>query len=322
MCDSAQHKIQYDSIDIAKLLCSILVIGIHTQPFAWNLWLDRGFGLLCKIAVPFFFTASGFFLFSGNVDAAKVIKYVKRIFLLYAIWSLIYVCIDIAKGEFELIEFLINFFVFGYRHFWYLHASIFAVLMYWLIRCLNRNTYVCYGIAVLLMLINISLFTYAPLFHLSMTIPDRLTANNVMYAFPYFMLGHYLAKHKSLHSNYKAMLGIVVGFCFLAVEGYFGIVVLKTKTTIVWLSVILIIYCLFRFLICNPGNYQHRELLFYVRKCSTFIYCIHPLVIRCLYWVKNGIILFVIAFFMSLLLSIAMIRLSQWKPCKWIEYTM
>ena len=47
------------TIDIAKLFMAVLVIGIHTEPFSFNFWLDKGFGIVTRLCVPFFFVSSG-----------------------------------------------------------------------------------------------------------------------------------------------------------------------------------------------------------------------------------------------------------------------
>lgn len=60
------HRI--NSIDIARLFAAILVIAIHTQAIMWL--SDRANGsiqILTRVAVPFFFCTSGYFLQKGYV---------------------------------------------------------------------------------------------------------------------------------------------------------------------------------------------------------------------------------------------------------------
>ena len=58
-------KRQYASIDIARYVSALLVVCIHTFPFleiseTFNTyWIHT----VCRLAVPFFFTTSGFFFF-------------------------------------------------------------------------------------------------------------------------------------------------------------------------------------------------------------------------------------------------------------------
>ena len=55
------HRI--NSIDIARLLAAILVVAIHTQAVTWlSGYTNGGIQILTRVAVPFFFCASGYFL--------------------------------------------------------------------------------------------------------------------------------------------------------------------------------------------------------------------------------------------------------------------
>lgn len=52
-------------IDIFKFIAALLVVAIHTTPLEdisakGNFYFEN---MLCRIAVPFFFAASGFFFF-------------------------------------------------------------------------------------------------------------------------------------------------------------------------------------------------------------------------------------------------------------------
>ena len=79
----------YSLIDITKFVLAFLVIGVHTFPFSdisseLNLIFIAS---ICRIAVPFFFVASSFFFFQKD---RKITSYLKRIALLYLIWTIIY----------------------------------------------------------------------------------------------------------------------------------------------------------------------------------------------------------------------------------------
>lgn len=53
----------YQLLDILKILCAYLVIGIHTRPFqAINITLDKVFYYnISNYAVPFFYACTGYF---------------------------------------------------------------------------------------------------------------------------------------------------------------------------------------------------------------------------------------------------------------------
>lgn len=120
---------------------------IHVSPFgnpesSIIYYIDFGVrNYLARIAVPFFFTASGFFLFRktswDNFDPKVPIKYVKHIFFLYIIWTIIYLPISIhyiKNNEmgisYGIKEYLRDcIFQGSFNHLWYLTALIFAVIL-------------------------------------------------------------------------------------------------------------------------------------------------------------------------------------------------
>ena len=138
---------QYSGIDIAKLICAVMVIAIHTQPFSQYVWIDRGAGVITRLAVPFFFVSTGFFLdFS---DANKVRKYIIRLFALYAIWTIIYLPFSSLSVRSLLLTGVVE-------HLWYLPAAILAVFLAFIVRAPKKALAISY----LLMLIGTLLSTY------------------------------------------------------------------------------------------------------------------------------------------------------------------
>ena len=90
---------QKSSLDIAKFFCAILVLIIHTDPFgSCSKLLSFGFrNVVCVIAVPFFFCASGYLLAEklGSFQNAGeqngyMKKYLKRLAGIYLFWSAVY----------------------------------------------------------------------------------------------------------------------------------------------------------------------------------------------------------------------------------------
>lgn len=72
-------KRKYAAIDIAKYVSALLVVCIHTYPFyeiseTFNTFFMQ---TICRIAVPFFFTTSGF---SSSVNMEMILKKIQRIF--------------------------------------------------------------------------------------------------------------------------------------------------------------------------------------------------------------------------------------------------
>ena len=88
---------QYKSLDFAKFICAILIIILHTAPFAsYSKLLTFGFrNIVTVIAVPFFFLTSGFLAFKkiDSLDGEKkktyVVQYLKRLVVMYLIWTVV-----------------------------------------------------------------------------------------------------------------------------------------------------------------------------------------------------------------------------------------
>lgn len=143
--NTTQSAKNRNGIDAAKFLCSILVVAIHFSPFgkAGGIYEYLNYGItnyVARIAVPFFFISSGYFLFRktslGSFDTGVVKQYVLRILKLYLVWSAIYLpinvyhAINLKRGFLRsaltyLREFL---FIGSYTHLWYLNALIVAVI--------------------------------------------------------------------------------------------------------------------------------------------------------------------------------------------------
>ena len=94
---------KYYGLDIGKFICALLIISSHFAS-EWGHFsksVDMLFSIYI-IAVPFFFAVSGFLLFNKieNIDATQhkgvLIKYLKKIVLMYLMWSVIYIAFNVA----------------------------------------------------------------------------------------------------------------------------------------------------------------------------------------------------------------------------------
>ena len=120
-------KKYYPGIDLFKFLCAILVIMIHANPFGEDAFPGMILRqVICPIAVPFFFAASSFFLFSSSDPRKHIVKIIRS----YLIWSAVYFPLVIVKwilGSEGLRENLLNYirnFIFegSYQTIWFLNA--------------------------------------------------------------------------------------------------------------------------------------------------------------------------------------------------------
>ena len=98
------EKKNYYGIDLLKFTMAVCVVAIHTQPLygIQSVAVQRLFDTITSLAVPYFFSVSGFLLFSKidadissekNMEVCK--KYLSRVLSLYVIWNIIYLPITI-----------------------------------------------------------------------------------------------------------------------------------------------------------------------------------------------------------------------------------
>ena len=76
-------------IDLLKFIGSIMIFTIHMAVFESFGEVQSAWELLGRWAVPVFFIASAYFLFSannGSVEYANIKKYIYRIGMLYLCW--------------------------------------------------------------------------------------------------------------------------------------------------------------------------------------------------------------------------------------------
>lgn len=137
------------SVDIAKFLCAIFVIGIHTRPLSGLSELADF--VLCdiifRVAVPFFAVCTGYYL-TRKMDSMRsgdswpIVKSMAfRFLLLYFLWSVFYLIVLSVSwykaGILELSSYIGWFksFLIGssYYHLWYLAQLFWALFPFYLI---------------------------------------------------------------------------------------------------------------------------------------------------------------------------------------------
>jgi len=311
------------TIDITKLLMAILVIGIHTEPFGFNFWLDKGFGICTRLCVPFFFITSAYFFWKTDKPASS---FLKRIIILYAVWSAIYLPFDITTlKSLSFIELLDRFLWSGNEHaLWYLCGTIIGfVITYFLLKVFKPKTVILIGL--LLLIIGTLKSTYSTAFEsiLGVSLPDNLgSRNGLFYGFPYMALGMAIAKSKS-QGLVKNKIWLYGGFVFslilLAIESYLFVIKFKADSTILWLSVFPCTFFFFE-LALNTNIQVNRLTAITFRKVSTLMYVSQYLFIPLLSGLVSNILLFVITTLITATFAFGIIKLSEIKQLRFLKY--
>ena len=142
---------KYHSIDLLKFISCIMVVAIHSDPLQdisplANRLISAG---ICRLAVPLFFIASGFFLFKkGDLTAQSVKNYIRRISYLYALWFIISLPITIFNSfvvgdsafSVKIFQFVKSFFFTStFSGSWFLMSGVFCTILFYLLQKVGKR---------------------------------------------------------------------------------------------------------------------------------------------------------------------------------------
>lgn len=290
----------YGSLDIAKFISALLVIAIHCAPFievnpSWNLFYVQ---VVARLAVPFFFTASGWLLFRRINPAAKgqdptnrkaFSHYMKRIAKLYLVWSLLYLpllALSWIQGGFDtntLVRLLRDFLFNGtYYHLWFFPALLIGVpMVYWMYTTWHKRrmlwcTLILYVIG---MLINVygSVLHSVPLLDPILSLYESIfvtSRNGIFFAPLYLVLGIYAQDFLEQPYRKQAAFAFIVSFACLCGEAWllvsWGVM---HDLTSMYLTLAPTVFFLFIFILQLPITAKKRHVT--LRNMSLLIYVSH-----------------------------------------------
>ena len=293
LVENTATRENYNSIDLLKLICAFLVVGIHTEPFgAWEIF-DRGFGIITRCAVPVFFMVSSFLFFKKRPDRNKLVSYVLRVFYMYIFWIAVYVLLNIKdeSGEF----FILNVFKGGgYSSLWFLQALLVSVPLVFLLNHMIKNKKVVCVVCIVLYLAGLIFGTYYVIFSRFVIVKTIYnssiltyigTRNGVFYAPIYISLGLLVADHSYVIKRRTAMIGMLVSLVLLVAETLLGVVVLGVTSTIMWVMMIPLVYFIFHFTI--SFNLKENKVYYIIRKMSTGVYVTHRICMKALHFLSG-----------------------------------
>lgn len=342
---------KYNSIDVLKFVASFFVLIIHVSLFNdvnpyLNLFIAHG---ISRLAVPIYFLASAFFFYKKSINLSAdeqknvVIKYTKRMAILYVCWFLIF----LPKTIFErfianetsfildIAIFVKNFFLTStFSGSWFLVSCIFCVwLLYFGCNCENQKkekilliiSIICYFICVISS-------SYGNIFEM-FGIGDYYEFvlyyvakpyTSILVGVPYFVLGRTFAKKDIQLTPAMKAIGIL-SLVLLFVEIFVTYKLNLQQTTDCFLM--LLPCSCFLFMLIKNVNIELNFNPVYLRNASTIIFFSHFLFIFAieifekLFSVEIGTILrFLIVSCLSLILSVIFIKLSRTKIFVWLRY--
>lgn len=337
-------KIAYSNLDIARMVCALLIVVIHTSP-AQNahplvqFYLEN---VIARVAVPLFFAISGFLFFgklkskNGKIawcaeNHRRLIRYTKRILCLYVFWSIVYLClVKIPQwystgwwGLHVIKDAIASFFFVGTQyHLWYLLALVYAVpVLYLLLQVMDIRKMA--GVAALLWLCECLTYSYswlgvekiACIAFLAGRVPIAFDA--LLRAIPLLTMGACVALKPGRKE--KLIFRFAAASAVCAVEA--------TLLRLFSPNDSRFSYLLFTPFLAYTGlNWlvSVRQFKLPDRTCSGFrnlsetVYCLHPLIIDfvCSHICVSGFCLWGIVTAVSLLLAWGMMLLKQVIPIR------
>jgi len=280
----------YRGIDYFRFIAALLIIAIHTSPLSsysetGDFILTR---IIARVAVPFFFMTSGFFLISRyQYNGDKLLSFVKKTALIYGVSILIYIPLNIYSGYFRMDNLLPNMIkdiVFDgtVYHLWYLPASIIgAILSFYIVKKFG------YGKALIItaVLYVIGLFgdsyygvleqipllkgIYNSIFEVS-----NYTRNGLFFAPIFFVFGGMITDKSIRLSLERSLIGFGVSFLAMFGEGMLLHTFNLQRHDSMYVFLLPCMFFLFHALTFWKGKRSVN-----LRTSALVIYIIHPMII-------------------------------------------
>ncbi len=323
----------YAGIDIFRFIFALMIVAIHTSPLSSSSEIgDFIFTrIISRVAVPFFFMTSGFFLISKyTYNNEKLTSFIKKTSIIYAVVIILYIPINIYNGYFKadhLLHEIIKDIVFDgtLYHLWYLPASIIGAVIAWyslkyfhykkalfiasLLYIIGLFGDSCYGI--------IEGIPYIKsLYELIFQVSDY-TRNGIFFAPIFFLLGGYIADSNRCISLKRSVSRFVLFFSLMLTEALILYCLKLQRHDSMYVFLLPVMYYLFNIILHFKGK-RHARL----RTISLIIYIIHPFVIIIVRFVakslhlqhifiKNSMIHYLTVCFISVICSLILTTMQK-----------
>ncbi len=338
----------YNAIDLVRIIAAVAVVMIHTDPFI-SISSDVEFyviNILTRFAVPFFFSVTGFFFFSklkyenGKLKKCKennkmFFQFMKRILILYTLWSLVYLCIYLPSWIISgfpftdlFIDFTLSFFFRGvHYHFWYLLAIIYAIpILYLIMRFFKIKFLIIFLIVCYLISLASSSYSWLIEMFTGINLEELRPKNIFTLSLPRGLaligIGLVFSIKKIILRKKVQIICLIACFIMLTLEVWINYYFFNNTTVSYMIFTLPFSIFLFNFVLNfnlegNPQTYLN------LRKISSFIYFVHPIFIVLLndyITIIHSLVWFIVILILSVISSIIFVKLSQYKKLKFLQY--
>lgn len=272
-------------IDTFRIAAAVMVIAIHTYPFAdVSKTLDFVIThVMCRVAVPFFFMTSGYFLISHYAENTKrLCNFVKKTLAVYAISVLIYIPVNVYSGYFASVSNILQDLLFNgtMYHLWYLPASVVGALIAWfLVRKLDfKCAMVISALLYIIGLLGDSYYGICENIAVLRSVYDVLfrvfdyTRNGLFFAPIFFVLGGYASEKPSGKGGGRLLLVLFVDL--LIGEGLLLNIFGNQRHDSMYIFLVPAVWYIFMLLLKGDGKRRKN-----LSRAALVMYIVHPLVI-------------------------------------------
>lgn len=295
--------------DVAKLVMAFLVVGIHTHSglrsadadFFLREWLGR-------FAVPLFFLLAGYFLFQKTQPAERLVppdsktvgKYGLRILRMYVLWTCVYLIPQTfiwvrERAAFRQLLIYAEYAIVrgdSYMHLWYLSALCAAIFLIWALHrfcslpAVGVTAFCLYVFGLLWLphyyLVRGVVEGSAPLsgFYTLLNRYIGWPRNGMFYAFVFVVLGALLGRNALKVMRGRKVWALTALFAALSFAEVWWIRRQNGGSNATYCALQLALIPATYFLFCALSQIciAPRPVYRTLRKCSTLIYCLHPMV--------------------------------------------
>lgn len=306
---------RYYSIDFMRAICAFLIICIHGLGTCRDLFIP-----ITRIAVPFFFMVSGYFIVDDKINSKRIENQTKKLIKYFLICSFVYISWDLleykrifnlpgATKSSSLLGYILKLIFFNCtfyaEHLWFIIANVYILVIY---RILKKTRIIIdkkFNVIVIILLIsNLILGSYCNLFFYR-NISLSYTRNFLFTGIPFFFIGVNI-RDKKLHAANLSILILGIIFSISSIlEYYFIKEYIGISNQEVFITTIL--GCTLIFSYCISNKEKFKNCIAYIgSEYSLIIYVVHPIV---LYYVKKidvintNFLMMIIVYIFSLLIG-------------------
>ena len=272
-------------IDIFRIAAAIMVIAVHTYPFAdVSRTLDFVFThVICRVAVPFFFMTSGYFLISHYAENTKrLTSFIKKTLIIYAVSVLLYIPVNIYSGYLASEPNILRDIIFNgtMYHLWYLPASVMGACIAWvLVRKLNYGWAIAISVCLYILgllgdsyygvteSINVLKSVYGAMFKVF-----DYTRNGIFFAPIFFVLGGYAAEN-TFNKGAEKLLFVLFADLMIG-EGLLLDLFGNQRHDSMYIFLVPAVWYLFLLLLKGKGKRRKN-----LSRAALVMYIVHPMVI-------------------------------------------